>query len=117
MGVVMLVDLVAFNSILVLETAHDLRREGRSARRAAIEACRIRLRPILMTSLATVIGLVPMALRLGTGSESYAPLAWTIIGGLVASVPLTLFIVPAAYILVYDRRPGAGQFVSQTEVR
>ncbi|HEV2178187.1 MAG TPA: efflux RND transporter permease subunit [Terriglobia bacterium] len=104
MGVVMLVDLVAFNSILMVEMAHQLRREGRPVREAAILACRIRLRPILMTSLATIIGLLPMALRLGTGSEMYAPLAWTIIGGLAVSVPLTAFIVPAAYLLVYRRR-------------
>jgi len=57
-----------------------------------------------MTSLATVIGLVPMALKLGTGSEAYAPLARAIIGGLIVSVSLTVFIVPAAYVLVYGRR-------------
>ena len=73
-----------------------------------MNACRIRLRPILMTSLATVIGLMPMALKLGTGSEAYAPLARAIIGGLIVSVMLTVFIVPAAYLLVYRRRPAAG---------
>jgi multidrug efflux pump subunit AcrB len=67
-------------------------------------ACRVRLRPVLMTSLATLIGLVPMAAKLGTGSEAYAPLARSIIGGLAVSVVLTLFIVPCAYYLVY-RRP------------
>lgn len=107
MGVVMLVDLVAFNSILVLELAHDLRKQGEAPRRAVILASRIRLRPILMTSLATIIGLLPMAFKIGVGSETYAPLAWTIIGGLAASVPLTLFLLPAAYALVYDRRPMA----------
>jgi len=61
------------------------------------------LRPILMTSLATVIGLFPLALKLGTGSEQYAPLARVIIGGLIASVTLTVFIVPAAYLLMYGR--------------
>ena len=71
---------------------------------AVVNACRIRLRPILMTSLATVIGLVPMALKLGTGSEAYAPLARAIIGGLIVSVLLTVFIVPAAYLLVYRRQ-------------
>ena len=68
-------------------------------------ACRVRLRPILMTSLATLFGLLPMALKLGTGSESYAPLARSIIGGLGVSVVLTMFIVPAAYLLVYRRQP------------
>jgi len=62
------------------------------------------LRPILMTSLATIIGLVPMAMKLGTGSEAYAPLARAIIGGLLVSVALTVFIVPAAYLMVYGSR-------------
>jgi multidrug efflux pump subunit AcrB len=57
-----------------------------------------------MTSLATVMGLIPMALKLGTGSEAYAPLARAIIGGLIVSVALTVFIVPAAYLIVYRRR-------------
>ena len=60
-----------------------------------------------MTSLATVFGLIPMALKLGTGSEAYAPLARSIIGGLMVSVVLTVFIVPAAYLLVHGRRPAA----------
>ena len=72
---------------------------------AVVNSCRIRLRPILMTSLATIFGLVPMALKLGTGSEAYAPLARAIIGGLIVSVLLTVFIVPAAYLIVYRRRP------------
>ena len=76
---------------------------------AVVNACRIRLRPILMTSLATVIGLVPMALKLGTGSEAYAPLARAIIGGLLVSVVMTVFIVPAAYLLVYRRTSAAGE--------
>ena len=67
-------------------------------------ACRIRLRPILMTSLATIFGLIPMALKLGTGSEAYAPLAKAIIGGLSVSVVLTVFLVPAAFLIVYSRR-------------
>ena len=71
---------------------------------AVVNSCRIRLRPILMTSLATIFGLIPMALKLGTGSEAYAPLARAIIGGLIVSVALTVFIVPAAYLLVYRRR-------------
>jgi multidrug efflux pump subunit AcrB len=64
-------------------------------------ACRVRLRPVLMTSLATLIGLLPMAAKLGTGTEAYAPLARAIIGGLAVSVVLTLFIVPAAYYVLY----------------
>ena len=64
-------------------------------------ACRVRLRPVLMTSLATIIGLLPMALKLGAGSEAYAPLARALLGGLSVSVVLTVFLVPAAYVLVY----------------
>ena len=67
-------------------------------------ACRVRLRPVLMTSLATLIGLLPMATKLGTGSEAYAPLARAIIGGLAVSVVLTVFIVPAAYYTIYRRQ-------------
>jgi hydrophobic/amphiphilic exporter-1 (mainly G- bacteria), HAE1 family len=104
MGVLMLVGISASNSILIVDFAHRLENEGRSVTDAVIEACRVRLRPILMTSLATIIGMVPMALKMGTGSEQYAPLARTIIGGLTVSVVLTVFIVPAAYLLVYGRR-------------
>ena len=70
-------------------------------------ACRVRLRPVLMTSLATLIGLIPMATKLGTGSEAYAPLARAIIGGLAVSVVLTVFIVPVAYYLFYRRAPDS----------
>jgi len=62
------------------------------------------LRPVLMTSLATLIGLIPMAAKLGTGSEAYAPLARSIIGGLAVSVVLTVFIVPAAYLFIHGRQ-------------
>jgi multidrug efflux pump subunit AcrB len=101
MGVIMMVGVVVSNSILIVDFAHRLESTGTSARDAVITSCRIRLRPILMTSLATIIGLVPMALKLGTGSEASAQLARSIIGGLIVSVILTVFIVPAAYILVY----------------
>lgn len=111
MGVVMMVGIVVSNSILIVEFAHRLREQGRAVRDAVIESCRIRLRPILMTSLATIIGLLPMALRLGTGSEAYAPLARAIIGGLTVSVTLTVFLVPAVYVLVYGR-PGSDEAVS-----
>ena len=104
MGVLMLVGISASNSILIVEFAHRLEEHGKSVQEAVITSCRVRLRPILMTSLATIIGMVPMALKLGTGSEQYAPLARAIIGGLTVSVILTVFIVPAAYPLVYGRR-------------
>jgi multidrug efflux pump subunit AcrB len=104
MGVVMLVGIAVSNSILIVEFTRHLRSEGMGPREAVALACRVRLRPVLMTSLATIIGLLPMALKLGAGSESYAPLARAILGGLTISVALTVFLVPAAYVLVYDRK-------------
>jgi len=104
MGLIMMVGIVVSNSILIVEFAHRLEENGMAVRDAIITSCRIRLRPILMTSLATIIGLFPLALKLGTGSEQYAPLARVIIGGLVTSVALTVFVVPAAYLLIYQRR-------------
>jgi multidrug efflux pump subunit AcrB len=106
MGVVMMVGIVTSNSILIVEFAHHLEAEM-SVRDAVVTSCRIRLRPILMTSLATLFGLIPMALKLETGSEAYASLGRAIIGGLTVSVALTVFIVPAAYLLVYDRRQAS----------
>lgn len=105
MGVVMLVGIATSNSILIVDFARHRIADGAAVRDAIVEACRVRLRPILMTSLATIIGLAPMALQLGVGSEAYAPLARAIIGGLAVSVALTVFIVPAAYLLVYGREP------------
>jgi len=105
MGVVMMVGIVTSNSILIVEFAHHLEAEM-SVRDAVVTSCRIRLRPILMTSLATIFGLIPMALKLETGSEAYASLGRAIIGGLVVSVALTVFIVPAAYLLVYRNKKG-----------
>lgn len=107
MGVVMLAGVAVSNSILIVEFAHHLRREGMAVREAVATACRVRLRPVLMTSLATVIGLLPMALKLGEGSESYAPLARALIGGLSVSVLVTIFIVPAGFCLAYGRREAA----------
>ena len=108
MGIVMLTGMVVSNSILIVDFANRLRQEGYEVREAVSHSCRIRLRPILMTSLATMVGLLPMALKLEAGSESYAPLARVIIGGLIASVILTIFVVPAAYLLIYQRRAPAG---------
>ena len=117
MGVVMLQGMVVSNSILIVDFANVLRSEGHSVRAAIADSCRIRLRPILMTSLATIVGLLPMALKLETGSEAYAPLALTIIGGLASSIVLTIFVVPAAYLLIYERRQAPGANVIPAEVR
>jgi len=117
MGVIMMVGIVVSNSILIVEFAHRLEEGGMSVQEAIISSCRIRLRPILMTSLATIIGLVPMALKLGTGSEQYAPLARVIIGGLIVSVALTVFLVPAAYLLLYRGHSSSGQPTTPLESR
>jgi HAE1 family hydrophobic/amphiphilic exporter-1 len=101
MGIMMLQGMVVSNSILIVDFSNVLRGEGHSVVEAVADACRIRLRPILMTSLATVVGLLPMAFKLETGSEAYAPLARVIIGGLLTSIVLTIFVVPAAYVLLY----------------
>ncbi len=104
MGVVMLVGIAVSNSILIVEFTRHLREEGMDVKSAVALACRVRLRPVLMTSLATIIGLMPMALKLGAGSEAYAPLARAIIGGLTISVLFTVVLVPAGYYLWYRNR-------------
>lgn len=113
MGVVMLVGIAVSNSILIVEFTGHLRHEGMQVREAVAVACRVRLRPVLMTSLATIIGLLPMALKLGAGSESYAPLARALLGGLAVSVVLTVFLVPAAYVLVYGKSDSGAAAVPQ----
>ena len=104
MGVIMMVGIVVSNSILIVEFTRRLREDGKPLLQAVALACRVRLRPVLMTSLATLLGLLPMATKLGTGGEAYAPLARAIIGGLAVSVVLTVFIVPAAYLIIYRRK-------------
>ncbi len=108
MGVVMMVGIVVSNSILIVEFARNLHREGKPIREAVAVASRLRLRPILMTSLATLLGLIPMALKLGTGAEAYAPLARSIIGGLLVSVVVTVYLVPAAYLWFHGKGNEGG---------
>jgi hydrophobic/amphiphilic exporter-1 (mainly G- bacteria), HAE1 family len=103
MGMVMLMGIAVSNSILIVEFTHHIRKQEPDLKKAVAVACRIRLRPVLMTSLATIIGLIPMSLALGAGSEAYASLARVIIGGLTLSVLLTVFIVPMAYLLIYGK--------------
>ncbi len=103
MGVVMMAGIVVSNSILIVEFTRQLRHGGTSLKQAVARASRLRLRPILMTSLATLLGLIPMALKLGTGSEAYAPLARAIIGGLLVSVVVTVYLVPAAYLWFHKK--------------
>jgi multidrug efflux pump subunit AcrB len=103
MGLVMMVGIVVSNSILIVEFSRHLHHEGKPLKEAVSVASRLRLRPILMTSLATVLGLLPMALGTEAGSEQYAPLARAIIGGLLVSVVVTVYLVPAAYLLIHGK--------------
>jgi HAE1 family hydrophobic/amphiphilic exporter-1 len=109
MGLIMMTGIVVSNSILIVEFTRSLRKEGMPIQEAVATACRVRLRPVLMTSLATILGMIPMALALEAGSEQYAPLARAIIGGLTMSVIVTVFVVPAAYLLVHRREEQPAQ--------
>jgi multidrug efflux pump subunit AcrB len=104
MGLIMMTGIVVSNSILIVEFTNTLRAQGVPLLGATVEACKVRLRPILMTSLATLLGMIPMALGLEAGSEQYAPLARAIIGGLAVSVVATMFLVPAVYLMIHGRR-------------
>ena len=107
MGVVMMAGIVVSNSILIVEFTRQLRAQGTPLREATAVASRLRLRPVLMTSLATLLGLIPMAMKLGTGAEAYAPLARSIIGGLLVSVVVTVYLVPAAYFWIHRKEETA----------
>ena len=100
----MMTGIVVSDSILIVEFVGTLRSNGRPLKEALAEACKVRLRPILMTTLATVLGLIPMALALEPGSEQYAPLARAILGGLTVSGIVTVFLVPTAYLLIHRTR-------------
>ena len=119
MGIIMTTGIVVSNSILIVDFAQTLRKQGKSVKEAIAEASRIRLRPILMTTLATVLGLIPMALALEAGSEAYAPLARAILGGLTVSGVVTVYLVPAAFLLMYAKqdRERAPEFADASEVQ
>ncbi len=103
MGVLMMVGISVSNSVLVVEFANRQRQEGLATGEAIISAARVRLQPILMTTLATILGLTPMALHLHPGDEMNLPLARAVIGGLAGSTLLTLFVVPVLYVLLKPR--------------
>ncbi len=117
MGVIMMTGIAVSNSILIVQFVGTLRAQGRPIKEALTEACKVRLRPILMTTLATILGLIPMALALEPGSEQYAPLARAILGGLTVSVIITVFVVPVAYLLIHhkDAETEAGAAGSSEE--
>ena len=98
-GMVLLIGLVAKNSILLVDMTNQLKAAGRKTDQALLEACPIRLRPVLMTSLTLILALMPAALGYGAGSESNGPLAIAVIGGMISSTLLTLIVIPAAYSL------------------
>ena len=102
MGVIVMIGIVVSNAILLIDFANERRREGQPLRQAAVEAARIRMRPILMTSLATVAGLAPLAMKIEAGSASSAPLARSVIGGLTVSLVMTQFLVPSLWELFYS---------------
>ena len=104
MGVIMMTGIVVSNSILIVEFANVLHKQGLPLLEAVVQSCKVRLRPILMTSLATLLGMIPMALGLEAGSEQYAPLARAVIGGLGVSVVVTVFLVPAVFLIVHNKR-------------
>jgi multidrug efflux pump subunit AcrB len=105
MGILMMVGISHSNSTLMVDFANRRRQEGMDTFTAVVGAARIRLQPILMTSLATIVGLLPLAIHLHPGDEMNLPLARAVIGGLVTSTLLTLFVVPILYVLLKARGP------------
>ncbi len=99
-GIILLMGIVKKNSILIVEFTNQMREQGMNIREALLHACPIRLRPILMTSIATIVGAIPAALAIGPGAETRIPMALTVIGGVILSTALTLLVVPCAYSLM-----------------
>ncbi|MCD8741004.1 efflux RND transporter permease subunit [Mucilaginibacter roseus] len=117
-GVIMLLGLVAKNAILIVDFTNQLKAEGRPVKEALIEAGKERLRPILMTTLAMILGMLPIAIASGAGAEIKNGMAWVIIGGLTSSMILTLFVVPAMYLIIENlllrfkkKKPDNGQLL------
>jgi HAE1 family hydrophobic/amphiphilic exporter-1 len=108
-GIVMLIGLVTKNSILLVDCTNSLRDKGLSRSSAVVEAGTIRLRPILMTAISTVVGIMPVAAGLGAGAESRRPLGVVVAGGILASTVLTLIVVPVFYTLLDDARLWAAR--------
>jgi HAE1 family hydrophobic/amphiphilic exporter-1 len=112
-GVIMLMGLVTKNAILLIDFANKARAAGRDRRDALIDAGELRLRPIVMTTLAMIFGMLPTALALGAGSEFRAPMAHAVIGGLITSTLLTLVVVPVVYTYLDDFGSWVGRLVKQ----
>ena len=103
-GIIILIGIVTKNGILIVEFANQKKNAGHPLKEAVLEAATLRLRPILMTSLATVLGAVPIALALGAAAKSRVPMGITIIGGLLFSLLLTLYVIPALYSFISGKK-------------
>ncbi len=101
-GIVMLVGIAVNNGIVLVDYINQLRKEGMELFEAVEEAGKTRMRPVLMTALTTILGMVPLAIELGSGAETWSPLARAVIGGLLTSTLLTLIVIPVLYI-VFER--------------
>jgi hydrophobic/amphiphilic exporter-1 (mainly G- bacteria), HAE1 family len=109
-GFIMLMGLVTKNAILLVDFVNQERRQGKARREAVLAAGRIRLRPILMTTLAMIFGMIPLALGLGEGGEQRAPMGQAVIGGVITSGLLTLVVVPVIYTYLDDLAAWAKRF-------
>jgi multidrug efflux pump subunit AcrB len=105
MGVITMVGIVVSNGILLVDYSNKLQERGLPLRDAVLKAGRTRLRPILMTALATILGMIPMAVGIGEGAEANMPLARAVIGGLTVSTALTLLLIPTLYVIFEERLP------------
>jgi HAE1 family hydrophobic/amphiphilic exporter-1 len=125
LGLILLMGIAKKNSILLVDFTNQFRERGVACREALLRACPIRLRPILMTSVATIAGALPPALAIGPGAELQRPMALALVGGMVVSTALTLFVVPSAYSLLNDliewnaarRRGGVGLLAALRRLR
>jgi multidrug efflux pump len=106
-GLITLIGLITKHGILIVEFANQMRDKGKELREAVVDAAVLRLRPILMTTGAMVLGAIPLALATGAGAESRIQIGWVIVGGMTFGTLLTLFVVPVVYTLLAGRRPHA----------
>ncbi len=116
-GIIMLIGLVTKNGILIIEFANQLREQGYSVAEAALEGAKLRFRPIVMTSLATVLGALPIALALGAGAKSRVSMGIVVIGGLLFSLALTLFVIPSIYAMIKKELPPGAMEEEKAEVK
>ncbi len=115
MGLITLIGLVTKNGILMVEFANQLQDEGKTKAEAILEASVMRLRPILMTAGTMILGCIPLALAHGAGAESRQQIGWVIVGGMTLGTFLTLFVVPAAYLLIARTRKAGETEAEETD--